>query len=264
MRLKRIFLALICTSTLVLAACSSDADEQNASDETSENGGDSENSENPDGLDDLGDLGDMGEMPDPEIDSLPDVIAEVNGTEITRDEFLPDYEAYFQQMAMAGQGQELDQDQIKRDIADMFVDQELIVQAADSEGIKPSDDDVEEFLLSLAGQNGAESVDQFLEMLEEQGSSADEVRTSAAKQVQIEDYIDSQADIDPPSDDELKEQYDEMLQQFEGQELDEEQIPDFDEMRDQLEDNAKNEQRSAAAQEIIDKLRDGADITVNL
>jgi len=260
MRLKRMFLALICSSTLLFAACSTDSGDQNSDDQTTEDGAEA------DGMDDLGDLGDMGDMPEPETDNLPDVVATVNDTDISRDDFIPDFEGQLQQMMMTGQGgEDLDQDEVKKDVADMVVDRELLVQAADEDNITASDDEVEEVLSQAATQSGAESVDAFLEMAEAEGISADKMRSDAAKQFQIDAYLEKHADIDEPSDEELQEQYDDMLEQIGGEEdVADSDLPEFEDMRDQLAEQAKNEQISAAADEILEGLRDKADITINL
>src|SRR5699024_2545381 len=78
LRIKRTVLALICSSVLVIAGCSSSDSETPKTDDTSNN------SENPDGAGE----GEEPEMPEADIDSVPDVVASVNDTDITRDSFL--------------------------------------------------------------------------------------------------------------------------------------------------------------------------------
>src|SRR5699024_3716454 len=43
------------------------------------------------------------EMPEPDLEGIPDVVAEIDGEEISGDEFSKNYEAQFQQLSMQSQ-----------------------------------------------------------------------------------------------------------------------------------------------------------------
>src|SRR5699024_9190011 len=43
------------------------------------------------------------DLPEPDLDDVPDVVAEVNGEEVSKDEFAEVYEQQFQQQAMQAQ-----------------------------------------------------------------------------------------------------------------------------------------------------------------
>lgn len=212
---------------------------------------------------------DAAQPPEPDVEDVPEVVAEVNGEEIPRDEFVENYEAQFQQAAMSQQstGQELDQDELKQQVAEQLVGNRLLIQAADDAGIEATDEDVDAFLEEIAAQNGMGSTDEFITALEQQGQSEEDIRADAATQHKLDTFIEQEADIQEPSDEELRQQYDQLTQQMEqqgGSGGEESQIPPFEEVRDQLADQAVTEQRNQAATEIAADLREGADVTVNL
>ena len=61
--------------------------------------------------------------PEADVSDVPDVVATVNGEEITREEFVPVYETQFQQLAMQQQatGEEVDQASLKQQTAEQLV-----------------------------------------------------------------------------------------------------------------------------------------------
>ena len=75
---------------------------------------------------------------EPDLEGIPDVVAEVNGEEVTKDEFVVLYEAQFQQATMQAQagGEEPDEDALKEQTADNLVDTELLVQEAGDRGLR--------------------------------------------------------------------------------------------------------------------------------
>ena len=110
------------------------------------------------------------------------------------------------------------------------------------------------------------SADEVVAALEEQGLSEEDVREEAADQFQVLGYIESEADISEPSEDELREQYETYVQQMEqsGQGGEGGEVPPFEEMRDQLAQQAVTEQQNAAAEEILTGLREEGDVTIHL
>jgi hypothetical protein len=107
-----------------------------------------------------------------------------------------------QQAAMQQQttGQEVDQDELKAQVADLLVDNELLKQAADDAGIEVSDEDVDAFLEETAQQNGLGSGDELISAMEQQGQDEEQIRSDAADQVQLDAYLEKEADITEPTD----------------------------------------------------------------
>src|SRR5690625_4092520 len=116
------------------------------------------------------------EMPEPDLEGIPDVVAEVNGEEISGEEFETTYVGQFQQAMMQAQmsGQEVDQDQLKAQTAEALIGQKLVIQEAENQGFEASEEDVEETLDEIVEQNGLNSQDDFFAALEEQGIAEDE------------------------------------------------------------------------------------------
>src|SRR5699024_12378344 len=133
-------------------------------------------------------------LPEAEVDDVPDVVAEVNGEEITRDEFVGDYEAQLQQAAMSQDPSQIDQDELKQQVAQNMVDNRLLVQAAGEAGIEPTEEDIDTTLEDIAAQSGMSSADELIAALEEQGMTEDEVRAEAADQFRVLGYIEAEAD----------------------------------------------------------------------
>ncbi|MDS8765667.1 SurA N-terminal domain-containing protein, partial [Streptococcus pneumoniae] len=84
------------------------------------------------------------EMPEPDLEGIPEVVAEVNGEEVSKEEFETAYTGQFQQAAMQAQmsGQEIDQNQLKTQLAESMVGQKLLVQEAENQELTASDEEV--------------------------------------------------------------------------------------------------------------------------
>ncbi|UFU01902.1 SurA N-terminal domain-containing protein [Ruania suaedae] len=204
------------------------------------------------------------EAPDPE--DFPEVVAEVNGEEIDRDEFFSSYEGQLQQAAMSQQqtGQQVDQAQIQQQTLDQLVNNVLLTQAADEAGIEATEDDVTATLEEVAAQNGLGSAQEVIDALVEQGLSEEDIRQDAADQYAVNAFVETEAEVSEPSEDELRAQYDTLVEQAEAQGAGEDEIPPFEEARDQIAQQAVSEQQNAAIGEIVTELRESGDVTTNI
>lgn len=203
--------------------------------------------------------------PEADLKGLPDVIAIVNDEEIDLDEFTTAYEPQLQQAAMMQQqsGQEIDQDQLKKQVADMLISTELLTQAADEKGIDASDKDVDGLLKQLAEQNGLKTVDEVIAAFDEQGFSEEDVREDAADQVRIEAYVEAETNIAPPNDDELRAQYDTLVEQAK-QQGGEGEIPPFEQVKKQLADQSVAQEQNAAIEKIVKQLRENGNVEIKI
>lgn len=201
-----------------------------------------------------------------DVSDVPEVVATVNGTEITKDDFVQTYQSQYQQMAMQQQagGQAPDEEQLKTQVAEQLVNNELLRQGAEDAGIKATDKDIDTTLDEIAKQSGLGSGDEVVSALEQQGISAEQVRQDAASQFAITTFIEQEADIAEPSDEELKAQYDAMVEQQSAAGGSAEEVPSFEEMKDQLAQQATMQQQNEAATEIAGKLRESGDVTINV
>lgn len=208
------------------------------------------------------------EMPEPDLDGVPDVVAEVNGQEITKDQFVTAYEGQFQQMAMQAQmtGQEIDQELLKPQVAESLVGTELLIQEADKRGFAASPEQIDSTLQELAEANQMGSGDEVIAALTEQGMSEDDVMSQLETQVEVDQLVAEEAGDTQPAEDELRALYDQIVAQQEqsGGQGGGGEIPSYEDMKPQLEQQAVAQKEGEATQTLVGELRDGADVSVNL
>ncbi|MGD7003368.1 SurA N-terminal domain-containing protein [Corynebacterium halotolerans] len=218
------------------------------------------------GQDPGGDAG-QADMPEPDLDSVPDVVAEVNGTEISKEDFTTVYEVQFQQMAMQSQmsGQEVDQDQLKNMTAEGLVGNELLAQEADNRGIEASDEDAEQKLAEYAETNQM-SPDEFIAANEEQGMDETAMRDEISSQIVIEDLLTDEFGEFEATEDEVQATYQEAeaQQQMGGQAGGAQELPPLDEVRPQVEEQVINQKQMESTQKLVEDLREKGDVTVHL
>jgi peptidyl-prolyl cis-trans isomerase SurA len=203
---------------------------------------------------------------EPDLEGIPDVVAEVNGEEVTKEEFVPIYEAQFQQAAMQAQmsGQAPDEEALKKQTVDDLVDTELLSQEAESRGIEVSDDDVDAELTDLAKQNQMASAEELLTAVEKNGLTEEQVRAQVETQVLIEQLVADEDGSPAPTDKELRALYAQAKQQQAQSGQKGQKIPPFAQVRPQLQEQAKAQQVGKVATGLVKDLREDADITINL
>ncbi|MCY7402094.1 MAG: SurA N-terminal domain-containing protein [Nocardioides sp.] len=201
-----------------------------------------------------------------DLEGVPEVVAEVNGEEVTRDEFALIYEAQLEQATAAAAeqgGEQPDEEALKEQTANNLVDTELLAQEAEARGIEVSDEDVDAELTSLAESNQMASAQEFIDAVVAQGTTEEQVRSQVELQVMVEQLVADEAGPSEPTEEELRATYEQAKKQAaasgQGQ-----QIPPFAEVRDQLEEQAQTQQVGAVAKKLVDELRKDADITINL
>ncbi|NYE36794.1 peptidyl-prolyl cis-trans isomerase SurA [Nocardioides cavernae] len=202
----------------------------------------------------------------PSLDGIPDVVAEVNGEEVTRDEFVPIYQAGFKAAESQAQmtGEEPDEDALRKQALDDLVDTELLSQEADSRGIEVSDEDVDAELTELAEQNGMKTSDELLEAVAAQGLDEEQARDQVETQVMVEQLVADENGPIEPTDKELRAIYDQAKAQQAQSGQEGQDFPPFAEVRDQIVDQAVAEETGKVAQAMLEKLKADADITLNL
>src|SRR5690625_4189359 len=214
--------------------------------------------------------GETPEMPEPDLEDVPDVVAEINGEEITKGEFEQVYTGQFQQASMMQEmtGEEVNEDELKQQIADGLVSERLLTQEAENRDISASEEDVDAMISEITDANGMESEEDFFAAMEESGMSEDEIRAELEKQVKVEALIAEEAGDIEPTDEELQEVYDEQIAQREEAqsegEGEETEPPAFEDVKPQIEEQLVREKEAEAAQGLAEELREDADVTVNL
>ncbi|AKG73089.1 SurA N-terminal domain-containing protein [Salinicoccus halodurans] len=256
----------IASSMLVLGAC-------DGGDDSGEDTGNAENQQESQeqtasGSGEKGGEGQQQEMPEPDMEGVPDVVAEVNGEEVTKDEFKQSYEGQFQQAAMQQQmsGQKVDQDELKKQVANGMVSQELLTQETENRGIEAPEDEVNKTLDDIVKKNQMKSQDEFFAAMEEQGMKKDEVMSQLETQVKMDKLIAEETGEIEPSDDELQKIYDqqkEQMSQMQGEEGGGE-MPSFEEVKPQLKEQVIMQKQGEAAQKLAGELKEKSDVKVNL
>lgn len=251
---KMLVSLLIGASVMITAACS----------DTDENANEEGTATEEQAVEENGETGEQLEMPEPDLEGVPDVVAEVNGQEINKEDFESAYLAQFQQMAMQAQmsGQEVDQAQLKEQVAESLVAQELLTQETENRNIEASDEEVNETLTAIAAQNGLESSEEFLAALEEQGLSEEEVLEQVASQVKVDKLVAEEAGDITVSEEELQTFYDEITAQQE--EEDGGEMPAFEDIKPELEAQMAQQKENEAVLDLVAELREGADVTVHI
>ncbi|WP_112180961.1 MULTISPECIES: SurA N-terminal domain-containing protein [Paraliobacillus] len=253
--LLSLFLVLF---VLVLAACNSDDETtEDTNDETATEEEESETATTEEAA-----------MPEADLEGIPEVVAEVNGEEITREKFETTYQGQLQQVAlqaqMSGSTEEIDQDQLKTQVAEGMVGQELLIQEANNRDYDASDEAVDEVLNGLVEQNGLESQEEFLAAIEEQGTEQEEVMSQIELQVKVDQLIANEsADIEP-TDEEMQTYYDQLVEQQEQTGEEGVEIPSFEEAKPQIEEQLKSQKEAEVTQTLINTLREDADVTINI
>ena len=243
--------ALATTALLTLSACGGgDGDSASADKDTSASPSASASADASDGA-------------TPDTSEIPDVVAEVNGEEVTKDEFVPIYESQYAQAAAQAEttGQAPDEDALKKQTVDNLVDTELLAQEADSRGIEVSDDDIDAELEDLAAQNQLGSADELIAAVEKQGVTEDQARSQVETQLMVEQLVEDEEGSLEPTDKELRTLYAQAKAQA-GQSG--QKIPAFDKAHDQLVEQATSQKIGEVAQTLVTDLRKDAEITINL
>ena len=207
------------------------------------------------------------EMPDPDLESIPDVVAEVNGSEITKDQFEPIYVSTLNNYAMQGMyDEEQDENgemakQIQQQIVDQMIGQELLIQEASQRELQASDEELNEKLASLKEQ--FESDEQYEEALESSNVSEEDLIEDIQTQIKVEKLVaEETGEIEIPEED-IKESYDQMTEmQGEGENIPE--FPSYEEMKPQLENRLRAQKENEEIEKIIDDLRKKADVEVHM
>jgi peptidyl-prolyl cis-trans isomerase SurA len=242
---------LLAAALLALSACGSGGESESSS------SAEAPSSEQPS----------AGSGTEPDVSGIPEVVAEVNGEEVTRDEFVPTYEAQFQQAAMQAQmggGEAPDEQALQEQTADSLVDAELLRQEAASRGIEVSDEAIDDKLTELAEQNQLGSAQALLDALEKQGTTEDQARSQVETQVLVEGLVEDEVGAIEPTEKDLRALYAQVKQQQAQMGKQAQPAPPYDKVKPQLEQQAVSQEQNRVAQELVEELRQDADITINL
>lgn len=201
-------------------------------------------------------------------DDLPDPVAEVNGEQISKEDFLTAFEAQrdgaLQQAEMGGMP--VDETVLRDEVVDLLVDTELLEQESERLRLTATAEEIDAELETLATQAGVPSTDELLDLLAEQGFDEEQVREEIGRVVLIDQLVTERGGVEEPEEQELKDYYEELT----GQSADDEQAtadpaaPGYEQVRDLLADQLTQEREAAALTSLLEELRQDADITTHV
>lgn len=239
-------LALVASLSLVTACSASDAPD--ASPSASESVSASQSAE--------------AEGPQPDVSGVPDVVATVNGEEITKADFVRMYEGQFPQVLEQAQmaGQEVDQKQLRKQTAEGLVDTELLIQHAAAKKIHATPDDLEAALNDIATSLNTDRAG-FLASMAATGLDENAVLAQIRTQLEVERMLANELGSFSPSEKELKAAYDSMVkeQKDKGGE-----IPALDDIKADLSQQLKIQKEAVGVKGLVAKLRKDAKITLHM
>lgn len=258
---KWLLTASMAISLSVIAACGGESEEEAGSDEEQEQQESAESE---------GQEAEQPQEPEVNLDDVPDVVAEVNGEEITKDEFETAYTTTLSMFSMQGMNlEEQDEDgemeaELKASTAEQLVGQRLLVQEAENRDYEADSEEVDEIIDQQKEQ--FENDEDYQAALEEQGFTEDDFRAQIEESLRVEQLIDEESEGIEVSEDEIDEQIVALEEQQAaiaeqaGEDAPEAQTPE----RDQVEEEVLAEKENERVQELVTELRDDADVTIHL
>lgn len=203
-----------------------------------------------------------------DTDALPDPVAEVNGEEITRADFVSAFEQQrtaAEQQAQAG-GAPVDQQALADSVLETLVSSTLFTQEGERLGLEASPKEIDAELDSVAEENGLGSRAELLDLLAEQGVKEKTVREEVGRVLVIDEVLAERGEVEPPSDQELRDYYDELTASADGGAAATAgaDLPAFDEVKDQLAQQLTQEKENEALSSILAELEKDAEITRHL
>jgi peptidyl-prolyl cis-trans isomerase SurA len=203
--------------------------------------------------------------PGSDLGSVPSVVAEVNGQEIPKSDFVEAYQAQSQQAAMQAQsGQQVDDKQLRKQVVQGLVSNELLLQEADKRNITPSDRQIDRTLQELAAQNGLKSSEALVAALEKQGMDRKEISSQAAMQTKLNQLVAEETGDVSATEQEVRAMYAQLKAQQQAGGQGGQALPPFEQVRSRLEDQVESQKESEAAGVLLDKLRKKADIVIHV
>lgn len=189
----------------------------------------------------------------------PDVVATVNGEDLSKEEFEMSY-AQIEQNANA-QGADISaaevQAQIEAQAIEVLVNTKVLLQAAAEAGVSVTDDMVAEEMMTLEAQY--ESPEAFATAIEENSLTMEQIETDIRERLIIDEYLAEAVDSEAAAvtEAEISEFYDSAATQ--GGEL-----PPLSEVSAQIEQQLLSQKQQEAISEFVSSLRSAAEVDIKI
>lgn len=195
---------------------------------------------------------------EPAVDPDGDPVAVVNGTALSNERFNDAVARNEQQMRRQSQGAPISETQLndmKSNILDGMINEELLYQEAQAQGVSASESEVEEQIQQYKGQYGDEG---FAQALANAGMNEDQLRDEISRSLTIQQLLEQEVTSGiEVTDDEVRTFYEENTQMFEQSESVKASHILID-TRDAETEEAKQEALSRA-EDLLDQVEGGAD-----
>ncbi|MCA9365992.1 SurA N-terminal domain-containing protein [Candidatus Kaiserbacteria bacterium] len=185
----------------------------------------------------------------------PEVVARVNGEDVSREDFLEGLEQT--KAAAASQGADMSDivvaSQVEAQALDVVINTKLLLQAAADAGIAITDEQVDQELAALQERYGGE--EGFQAEMAKYGVTLEQLRVDVKEQLTVDAYLTGTEEFSGATvtEEEMTAFYDSLSSQ--GQDL-----PPYEEVKAQLEASLIGQKQQVAVSAIIDRLRTAADI----
>jgi len=191
--------------------------------------------------------------------SYPEVIAEINGEEVTKSEF----EEIYNQALGAAEQQGLDTSdpavlqQVEDRAIDLMVNTKLLVQAARDSGASASESAIDEQLAQLESQFG--SAEALQARVDELGLTQEELREDVSEQLLVDDFLQETDEFSSVSvsDEDVQAFYENLQGQLED-------APPLSEITEDIRAQLEAQAEQAASGDVVDRLREDAEIDIRI
>ncbi|MFA9556361.1 SurA N-terminal domain-containing protein [Evansella sp. AB-rgal1] len=202
------------------------------------------------------------------IEDYPEVIAVVNGEELEREVYVTALEEEALMLQAQGfdfQGEEAAEylTMLEQQLLEQFITEKTLNFEAEKAGLDATDEEVKQELETVMAQNQIPSEEDLVQILEQQGASIDELRDDIAMFVKRQKFIEQQLDSTTITDEQIQEEYDNLVAQIEESGEDSE-IPPLEEVQGEIRDYLEMEHQEGQYAEILERIREESDITINI
>ncbi len=191
--------------------------------------------------------------------SIPTTIATVNGEDIDKDIFVAAFENMIIAQRISADDENVkDQlNELQNELIGKIIDERLLTQAADKDGIDISEQEIDEKLLPFTAQFETEK--ELEAKLKEEGFTMDELRADMERLLKLDKFIEQNTEKSEITDEALQKAYDDLVKSSKD-----ENPPSFDEYKDVLHAQLEYEQQEQQMSKLVADLRKESEITIYL
>lgn len=243
---KIIMFVLAISLATILAACSSDSDSA-SDDKNKEKKSEKTAQQEKPASKDI-------KIADKEKVDNDKVVSKVNGETIKGKEYNSLYAQI--KMSMNENGQDVsDVKKVKEEALAYIVEQEVLKQDAQKQGIKVSDKEIQKQLDTIKSQNG----EKFDSVLKQYHTTEASFKDQLEFKLIMQKYVKQEVKADKVTDKEVKSYYDKLKEQSKGSK-DSQKVPELDKIKDQIKGQLKQQKQQMKLQAKMEKLKKDAKV----